>query len=279
MGVRSFIKKSGFLYRIAIWIFRFNLAVKFSIGEPRASISWFFRSREYTNFTYDLDPINRRSLAYYGASLCDVSVAEMLRYFEELEKDRELSSHLATTVANHEFAFSSDSEVRYGKRLLYYGVTRVLKPQVVVESGIEKGLASCVISAALIKNSAEGGDGRLIAIDIDDSAGWLISGKYAENVVLIRDSSHDAVSQIDGEVELFIYDSFGDPIYELEEYELIRQFLVDKAVVISKFGGNSTPIMDFADSFGGSYLSWTEIPKNHPYPGSSFGGVVFRIRD
>lgn len=276
MGVRSSIKKSRFLYRIAIWVFRLKIAVKFSIGKPRASIAWYFRSREYTNFTYELDDTNQRSLAYYGASLCGVSVGELLRYFKELNEDRALSNHIRNMAGSHELGFSSDEDPKYGKRALYYGITRVLKPQIVVESGIEKGLASCVISAALNRNKNEGFEGKLIAIDIDKTSGWLVGGEYSENVEFIRESSHAAVGQIDEGVGFFIYDSLGDPEYELEEYELVRNLLQDKAVVVSKFGGNSTPIMDFADSFGGAYLSWTEIPVDHPYPGSSFGGVVFK---
>jgi cephalosporin hydroxylase len=49
-----------------------------------------------------------------------------------------------------------------------------MKPQLVVETGTEKGLGSLVLAEALIQN----GSGRLITVDMEPSSGLLIGAKY-----------------------------------------------------------------------------------------------------
>ena len=53
------------------------------------------------------------------------------------------------------------------------------KPALVVEMGVDHGVGSCIISAALLRNIEEGFEGRYSGTEINPFAGMLLSDKYA----------------------------------------------------------------------------------------------------
>lgn len=62
----------------------------------------------------------------------------------------------------------------YGRRRLgWYAFARALKPEAIVETGVEKGLGACVLTKALTENAKEGHPGRYFGTDIDTNAGYL----------------------------------------------------------------------------------------------------------
>ena len=55
-----------------------------------------------------------------------------------------------------------------------------MKPKVVVETGVDHGIGSCILCAALLRNTKEGEGGRYYGTEIRTEAGRLLSGIYAE---------------------------------------------------------------------------------------------------
>ena len=83
------------------------------------------------------------------------------------------------------------------KRILWYALVRTLKPSVIIESGVHRGLGTCVLSAAITKNRAEGFKGDLYAVDIDPKAGELVQSPYKDVVKLTIQDSLDYLKTFD----------------------------------------------------------------------------------
>jgi putative aminopeptidase FrvX len=73
--------------------------------------------------------------------------------------------------------------IPYARRIVWYALVRIFKPNVVVESGTEKGLGSLIINRALEKN----GIGQLHTLDIDIYAGSLFDDQDKEKTQFIEE--------------------------------------------------------------------------------------------
>ena len=237
----------------------------------RQTASWLLQSREYTNFTYDLTPLNLRHLAHFIAHVSKVGVPMIEGYFNELDQDEVLREHLRDSVRRHPRGFGADEKARYARRLGWYALVRTLKPRVVVETGIDKGLGTCVLAAALLRNRAEGKPGRVYGTDINPQAGYLVSAPYSEVAHILYGDSIQSLNTIQEPIDLFINDSDHSENYEAEEYQCILPKLAPGAIVLGDNSHSSPALIDFSAKNGRGFLFFREVPKDHWYPGSGIG--------
>lgn len=88
--------------------------------------------------------------------------------------------------------------MRYARRVGWYAFIRALKPEHVVETGVDKGLGTCVIAAALLRNAAEDRPGRVTSIDINPEAGYLARQQpWSEVVDLVIGDSITTLAGLD----------------------------------------------------------------------------------
>ena len=90
-----------------------------------------------------------------------------------------------------------------------------------METGVDKGLGSCVLSAALLRNHAEGHPGRYLGTDINPQAGWLFQGPYRKAGQILYGDSIESLQCLEGPIDLFINDSDHSAEYEEREYACI----------------------------------------------------------
>lgn len=74
---------------------------------------WLVKSREDTNFTYDLMPLNRGHLAWFAADVAGVPTAEIRAYLDEIEQDETLKEHIRTGTLASALRGVADRHVRY----------------------------------------------------------------------------------------------------------------------------------------------------------------------
>jgi predicted O-methyltransferase YrrM len=79
-------------------------------------------------------------------------VAEIRTYISEINSDRRLRAHVHAKTATSARRRLADSEIRLSRRAGWYAIIRAMKPDYVVETGTDKGLGSCAMAAALIRN-------------------------------------------------------------------------------------------------------------------------------
>ena len=76
-----------------------------------------------------------------------------------------------------------------------------------IETGVDKGLGSVVVCAALLRNRAEGAPGNYLGTDIRPEAGALLTGPYAEVGRILYGDSIGSLETVTGPIDLFINDS------------------------------------------------------------------------
>src|SRR5438045_1183570 len=152
---RNFVR-SSWIGRLLLMPWRFKNAAGVSLHSFGQAVSWTFRSREHYNYSYDLDPLNLDYLASFVSVITGESFAKIRGYIAEIENDNHLKEHVVRLNAISKEKWVADPEARFGRRMGWYAMIRAAKPRVVVETGVDKGLGSVVIAAALMRNSAEG---------------------------------------------------------------------------------------------------------------------------
>jgi hypothetical protein len=269
--------KTSAIGRALLIPYRFAIALSY-YGKPlRHMLTWCFRSREFTNFTYNLDVMNQAYLAAFISTVTGVHLEAIQEYIKELEEDAALRDHIQSlTLASNEAAVA-DLEVRYGRRIGWYAFVRALKPQVVVETGVDKGLGSCVLTAALMRNAAEGFPGYYYGTDVNPNAGYLLKDPYARYGTILYGDSIESLSRLQARIGLFVNDSDHSPEYEMREYETVQPLLCEKAVIIGDNAHWTRQLFDFARKTDRSFLFFQERPKDHWYPGGGIG-VAFPAR-
>lgn len=243
--------------------------------KPRLSelIQWAQRSRETSNFTYDLTELNLAQLAGWVSVIAGCTLQQASQWIHELRHDDALRHHLNQLTANSDSAITADLNMGYGRRLGWYALVRALKPRTVVETGVDKGLGSCVLAAALLRNRAEGHPGRYFGTDINPHAGWLFQGPYREAGEILYGDSIESLQRLDGPIDLFINDSDHSAEYEEREYACIASNLSPQAVLLGDNSHVTDKLYQFAAATGRRFLFFSEKPSDHWYPGAGIGAA------
>lgn len=265
------------LARIAAFPVRAMNVLKHDAKVLKTSMHWLLRSREHHNYTYDLTRRNHEHLAWFLSSVTGATASEVRHWLEEVERDDALRSVLATGIATSPRRGLADRTVRYGRRIAWYACVRALKPRHVVESGIDKGLGSCLIAAALHRNAEEGHFGRLTALDINPDAGYLLHGNYREFVDVIIGDSLTSIPALTTPVDLFIHDSWHSPEHEAAEFELVEDKLMESAMLLTDNAAETDVLIRHAERTGRRFLYFQEVPDRHWHPGDGTG-IAWKTR-
>ena len=166
-------------YRYAALPRRALVAVRHLAPDWARAARWLFASREETNFTFDLTEANLAHLAGILSAVSGASIADVRALIRELEEDGHLRAFIAETTKRSPWRAVSDQQARYGRRAAWYVLARLLKPRVVVETGVDKGFGAIILCAALLRNAKEGHPGRYYGTDINPDAGWLLRPPYS----------------------------------------------------------------------------------------------------
>lgn len=262
-----------FVGRLLLIPLRFFNASKEGFAIWKKIIKYTFISKEFDNFTYDLTDINKDHLCNYLSCITGISSNTVKRYIDEVEKNSSLRSHLNNRIDNTSLKYCTDKNMFYGRRLAWYALVRITKPKLIIETGVDKGLGACIITAALMKNAREGDKGRYIGLDINPMSGKLFSPPYTDYGDFICIDSHKFLKKITQPIDIFIHDSDHSYAFESKEYEFIKNKLSRKAYIVSDNSRLSTALSTFAAKMNKRFLLFKEETINHWYTGEGIGIV------
>jgi Methyltransferase domain len=268
-GFREKLKRSP-AARVLVLPIRTRYVIKEEGPRLRAGARWLVRSREHTNFTYNLTELNYEHLAWFVSNVSSKSAADARGWIEDGLGDQHLRSHIQEATRNSELRHFADTDVRYGRRIGWYALVRALRPDLVIETGTDKGLGSCVIAAALLAN----GSGRLITMDIDPEAGYLVNGPYAGVTEVRLGDSVASLEILDEVVNLFLHDSDHSAAHERAEIQAVAPHLAPDAIAISDNSHVTKELSKWAEETGRRFLYFQERPSKHWYPGGGIGAAV-----
>ncbi len=255
---------------------RFELGLSYFKTPLAELLNWLIKSKENTNFTYDLSTMNREHLAWFVVGVTGLPVAQARQYLREIEEDEDLKQHVRRyTLASPE-RYQADEEARYGRRIGWYAFVRALKPRVVVETGVDKGIGTCVLAAALMRNAAEGSPGLVYGLDINPQAGFLFKEPYSRYGRLLIGDSLATLKAFDQIIDLFIHDSNHDPVFERKEFETVQAKLAPEALILSDNAHVTAELYKYAEETDRQFLYFQEKPTDHFYPGGSIGAAFFK---
>ena len=268
----GFVRKNlanGPLARLAAFPLRANQVGSHLSRETATGLQWLWRSREYTNYTYNLSALNIEHLSWWVATVSGAEVTQCRLWITECLQDREMQSYVLDLTRRSTRARLADLEVRISRRAGWYALIRALRPSFVVETGTDKGLGSVVIQSALKRNV----HGSLLTVDINPESGYLLGGKYGEGVEIVVADSIATLTGLDRQVDFFIHDSDHSRDHEVAEYLAIAPHLSADAVVLSDNSHVTDALALWAESHGWNFLHFQEQSVNHWYPGAGIGAA------
>jgi methyltransferase family protein len=262
----------GFVARFR-WVRKYRLLRHYGAAlrdDRRSYLAYLLWDPELDNFTYDL--ANEDELAAVIATALQRPEDQIAAFIREAHSDPRLRSGLNRRLLAHK------RTPRYGRRLGWYAAVRALKPDLVGETGIHAGLGSALLLAALERNAAEGHEGRLVSVDTNPGAGWLVPDSLRGRWTRLVGSSYEQLpSALDGhEVGVFIHDS--DHSYECEHFELTtaRAHAAPSLALITDNAHVTDAIKDVARDTGAAAYVFRERPADHFYPGAALGIALLR---
>jgi len=260
-----------FLGKLILILFRTSIAIKILSREFGMVIRWLVFSRETTNYTYDLQLSNKIHLTSFIACITNKKFLEIRGYIQEIENDKKLKKHIIYYTKKSKEKAVADLEPKYGRRLGWYATVRALKPKIVIETGVDKGLGACILTAALKKNVEEGYKGYYYGTEIDLNKGYLLKGKYAKFGKILYGDSIKSLKKFNKKIDVFINDSDHSPEYEEKEYGAIRGKLSGKAIILGDNCLHTDKLLKFSLKEKRKFLLFQERPRNHWYSGESIG--------
>jgi predicted O-methyltransferase YrrM len=273
MPLRRFLKYTA-LGRLALIPFRFLfIAFPVCLCQFAAMLRWAFASKEHYNHTYHLTDLNLQYLASYIAVISGHKVSEIQHHIRELEQDEALRTLLRERTLASPDRHNSDVEPRYGRRLGWYALVRATKPRVIVETGVDRGLGTAVLAAALMRNAKEGYPGMVYGTDILPTCGHLFAEPYKAYGRILLGDSVELLKKFPDRVDIFLHDSDHRPEYEWAEFLAIEPRLHPASIVMSDNSQQTSKMFEFAERIGKSFLYFQDQPKNHLWPGDGIGAA------
>lgn len=264
-NIRNLIFRSKYLWLFATPL-RLRDILKFNWVHLKISFRWLFTQSEFTNYNYDLTELNKKYLISFISFVTGAKYSTVSEIFSEVDKDSNFFNYVVKEVSKIERGYELPKQPYFGRRLGWYALVRILKPQVVVETGTDKGLGTILIAHALKMN----GSGVVYSLDKDPFSGSLIDKKYWSNINLFKGDSLQNLSNISN-VDMFIHDSDHSETHELAEYQAVENNLSPKNIILSDNSEYTSALLDWSIKKNRNFVSFKEIPKDHWYPGDGIG--------
>ena len=272
MSLREIVRHTA-LGRLLVIPFRLGWGWTHSLRHAGRVAKWAFASKEYYNHSYHLTPLNRDYLVSFIAVLSGQAEAEIEGYFRELENDADLRATLERQTLNSRDRHNTDVEPRYGRRVGWYALVRATRPRAIVETGVDRGLGTVVLAAAVARNAKEGFPGVVYATDIVQDCGHLLAEPYKNHCRILLGDSVETLKKFAEPVDIFLHDSDHRPEYEWAEFTAIEPRLHKDSIVMSDNSQQSPKLREFAARLGKSYLYFQDQPKGHWWPGDGIGAA------
>jgi hypothetical protein len=253
--------------------FRINSRRKFAYSYFNKKIKqiavWSKLKNESTNFYYNLTSNNQGDLISLISLICDEDFELVAKHIKEIDENTKLKNHISNSWKND--PLMKDGVVAFGRRVGWYTLIRLLKPRIVIETGIHQGVGACVITSALKLNSEEGFPGKYFGTDIDLSAGQLFIDEYAKFGKILFGDSIESLKLLNEEIDIFINDSDHSAEYEFKEYLTIFPKLNPDSLILGDNSHSTDSLRKFSQESRRKFIFFKEEPSNHWYPGAGIG--------
>jgi len=263
--IRNFIFRTKIL-RYVTPLIKIITIVKFNFGNIKKSLVWLFATSEFTNYLYNITPLNKNQMIGAISSITNLSIIEVESYFDEIENNADFKNSLKTKAGSLSRRKELPITIPLGRRIVWYVLVRIYKPKVIVETGTDKGLGSLVIQLAIEKNQM----GTLYTLDIDEYSGSLFDKEDLKKIKFLIGDSVQNMQKIN-EIDFFIHDSDHSEEHEKKEIRAVASKLTNNAIVISDNSHVTDVLFQWSKETNRNFIFIKESPKDHWYPGGGVG--------
>jgi predicted O-methyltransferase YrrM len=263
--IRNFIFKTKIL-RYVTPLIKIITIVKFNFGNIKKSLVWLLATSEFTNYLYNITPLNKNQMIGAISSITNLSIVEVESYFDEIENNADFKNSLKTKADILSRRKELPITIPLGRRIVWYVLVRIYKPKVIVETGTDKGLGSLVIQLAIEKNQI----GTLYTLDIDEYSGSLFDKEDLKKIKFLVGDSVQNMQKIN-EIDFFIHDSDHSEDHEKKEIQAAASKLTNNAIVISDNSHVTDVLFQWSKETNRNFIFIKESPKDHWYPGGGVG--------
>lgn len=268
------------LDRLALFAPRLCTALFRSGASQRiiASFRWALLSRDATPRSYDTGRQNQIELCSTISAVSGRPLAELISYANEILNDSEMAEHVKRTVRDVPERWSHDDNFRLGRRLSNYLLVRSLRPRLVVEAGVDRGLGALIICRALERNAQDGAPGDYLGIEHNQDRDPFLYSRYAKKTGhIVYGDSAEILSEFRQSPDLIIHDTNTNMDHVRHQVSGILKCANDRTVIISSWV--LSPFLGMALHLGWSFLTHQDKALNHWYDGSRIMFVFRRPRD
>ena len=237
-------------------------------ADPLNSLRYVLLDPETHSYSFELGNVDE--LCQFLSEVTAASSEEIAGFVEEALTDPELTQGLRRRIR---WRIDTKRVMPLGNRLLWYALVRVVKPSFVVETGIHDGLGSLMLLRALERNAQEGPDGRLLSIDLDPGAGWLVPDDQRERWTPVFGPIESDLEGALGDraVDVFIHESDHNEPLQRFEFSLALRHAAQRLFVIDSSGRELPVLTELCAERDGEHFLFAERPERHFYrpPGTA----------
>lgn len=257
------------LYRPIRIYRRYMFAQSYYMSQLKMIRQWAFKDTEDSNFYYDLNSLNVEHMMHAISVITKIKPKIIEGYIEEIRNDDWLKELILKNLKSS--SYPKDIKVEFSRRIGWYAIARVIKPKVIVETGVHNGVGACVLTRALMKNSEEGVTGEYFGTDIDEAAGQLLTSPLSDYGKILYGDSITSLKELNCTIDLFINDSDHSETYEQQEYEIVNKKLSSDAIILGDNSHVTNKLSKFSLENKRNFIFIPEKPKDHWYPGAGIG--------
>jgi Methyltransferase domain len=255
------------------WITKYKLMRGFGADvSMRRRVAYVLLDPETESFSFE--PANEQEVIAGLAAALGRPQEELAGYAAETREDPELGVLLRRHVG---WRLDVKRSQPLGGRLAWYVIARALEPELIVETGIYRGLGSLVLLRALERNREQGSPGELLSFDINPHAGGLVREQARGHWRRLIGSTRELlVPALDGRrVGMFIQDTPHTVENQRFEFGVALANAAPELVLVDCSGGQSPALGELCSEQGGVHHLVTMRSRDHIFPGGQVSFATF----
>jgi predicted O-methyltransferase YrrM len=248
--------RKGLIGKSLSFLKRLQLALYRTHHNFLITVKWVFSTNSTTNFDYVMSSTSKKYGLTQISQFLNVDLAELERYADELENDLDFRERIKNQIRKSPIRGILPKEIVWGRRIFWYVIVRVAKPNIVIETGTDKGFGSTVIARALQMNGA----GKLVTVDVREPRGILTAKEtLGLPIEFVTQDSLQYLKTINYPVDLFLHDSNHEYTHEYSEFQEVLRNLTTKGLLMTDNSNQETSLFDFARA---NSLAFTNVANN-----------------
>jgi Methyltransferase domain len=202
-------------------------------------------------------------------------IDQLRGYVIEADTDPELGEHLARRLR---WRFDVKRRPGLANRLGWYVLIRVIRPRLIVETGIYNGFGSLTLLRALERNAADGTLGELISFDSSELAGTFVDRRrypgWQHVVGRTIDVFEDTLAG--REIGALFQDSDHSGAVQALEFGAALAHPEPTLLLVDASGGQSPVLEELSRQRGGDYRRVQLGASDHWYQRGELTFAMFR---